>query len=627
MPMQERVQLARALADKMGEKLTAVEDWKPLLRYSLGNPLTITVVVGQALRLVANIKENDPKKQQERRTARLKEYLEKLFKGQANFGDETSQGRSKSLGASLSYGFETAFSEEERKILALLHFFQGFAAVHTFALMGSSDYDWSLPELHHLTKENISSILDRAAEIGLLIFNRPGFYHIHPALPWFFKGLFEGYYPNRTVDGRPLTEAEQASSTVSGPPSVRATRAFVESMGALGDYYHDQYGNGNRDVIAALRAEEANLLHARSLALSALALSGGPEPGEGPQSKGETNWANAVISSMQGLRTLYDHTGRRAEWQRLVDEIVPDFVGPDDLPLPGREEQWSLVTQHRVLLAEEERDWAEAERLQRVCVEWDRRNAAPLLARPPESLGAGEKNTLRSLAVSIEQLGHIQREQGKPECAETYKETIPIYQQIGDKSAEAVLVFNLGHAYKNLPALRDLDQAKRWYQRSLELRAEGDKLGRGKCHNQLGATAYEQFTEARKAGRPQDELLRHLNTAVDYCQQALALLPPDAVDDLAVTHNLLGVIYKNAGDLERALEHYNKAINYCELGGNYFNAGLFQENVALAIAPQGRRNDALLYANAAIKNFQRYGDGAVQAIQKVQRTIEWIKQQ
>ena len=31
---------------------------------------------------------------------------------------------------------------------------------------------------------------------------------------------------------------------------------------------------------------------------------------------------------MQGLRTLYGHTGRRAEWQRLVEEIVPDFVDP-----------------------------------------------------------------------------------------------------------------------------------------------------------------------------------------------------------------------------------------------------------------------------------------------------------
>ena len=88
---------------------------------------------------------------------------------------------------------------------------------------------------------------------------------------------------------------------------------------------------------------------------------------------------------MQGLRVLYDHTGRRAEWARLVAEIVPEFVDPQtDGPLPGREEHWSLVTEYRVRLAREMRNWPEAERLQRVCVDWDRRRAetcSPLAPR------------------------------------------------------------------------------------------------------------------------------------------------------------------------------------------------------------------------------------------------------
>ena len=50
MPMQERMQLARALADKYRVPLTDVKDWQPLLEFTQGNPLTITVVVGQALR-------------------------------------------------------------------------------------------------------------------------------------------------------------------------------------------------------------------------------------------------------------------------------------------------------------------------------------------------------------------------------------------------------------------------------------------------------------------------------------------------------------------------------------------------------------------------------------------------
>ena len=49
MPMQERLQLAAALAARHGQTIAA-EDWRPLLRYAAGSPLTISVLVGQALR-------------------------------------------------------------------------------------------------------------------------------------------------------------------------------------------------------------------------------------------------------------------------------------------------------------------------------------------------------------------------------------------------------------------------------------------------------------------------------------------------------------------------------------------------------------------------------------------------
>jgi hypothetical protein len=59
---------------------------------------------------------------------------------------------------------------------------------------------------------------------------------------------------------------------------------------------------------------------------------------------------------MQGLRTLYDNTGRPAAWRRLVDAVVPEFVDPTtEGALAGREELWSLVTEYRVRLAQAER--------------------------------------------------------------------------------------------------------------------------------------------------------------------------------------------------------------------------------------------------------------------------------
>ncbi|HSS50683.1 MAG TPA: CHAT domain-containing protein, partial [Thermoanaerobaculia bacterium] len=365
MPMTESLQLVRALAAKHSRRITDVEDWRPLLAFARGNPLTLTVLAGQALREGFKTKEQ------------IEAFVARLRSGEAAFPDETGEGRSRSLGASLAYGFEQAFNEEERKKLALLHLFQGFVDVDVLRAMGHPEASWCLPEMRGLTREEGIALLDRAAEVGLLTAHGGGYYGIHPALPWFFKSLFERFYP-----------AED----------LAAKRAFVEAMGSLGNFYLEQYGHGNRDVLAALRAEEANLLHARRLARA-------------------HGWWHRVTSTMQGLRNLYNHTGRRAEWKRLVEEIVPDFVDPKtDGPLPGREERWSLVTEYRVRLAIEERQWAEAERLQTARVDWNRQRAAPALARLADELESGERNTIRTLAASLHDLGEIRRELGRAQC-------------------------------------------------------------------------------------------------------------------------------------------------------------------------------------------------------------------
>jgi len=210
MPMQERVQLARALAEKRGRRLTDVDDWRPLLAFTQGNPLTITAVVGQALRDGLKTKEQ------------IEAFVTQLRAGEAVFEDEASEGRSKSLGASLSYGFEHAFDEDERKQLALLHFFQGFVDVRALMLMGLPEVNWCLSEVRGLTPEAGMALLGRAAEVGLLTAHGGGIYSTHPVLPWFFKRLFEQYYPDSPVPN----SGER--------PRVRATRVFVRALGALG---------------------------------------------------------------------------------------------------------------------------------------------------------------------------------------------------------------------------------------------------------------------------------------------------------------------------------------------------------------------------------------------------------
>ncbi len=159
------------------------------------------------------------------------------------------------------------------------------------------------------------------------------------------------------------------------------------------------------------------------------------------------------------------------------------------------------------------------------------------------------------------------------------------------------------------------------------MRADGDRLWQGKCYGQLGYVAYERFKDARAADQPQEEeLQQHLQDALDYNHKALDLTPPNAVDDLAVTHNQLGNIYDDAGDLERALFHYREDIRYDEMAGNLYGAGQTRYNVAVTLKDAGRLEDALLYAQAALRNFETFGDRAAEEIQKTQRLIGRIEE-
>jgi tetratricopeptide (TPR) repeat protein len=363
-------------------------------------------------------------------------------------------------------------------------------------------------------------------------------------------------------------------------------------MGSLGNHYAEQYEHGDRDVIGALRAEEQNLLHARTLA----------------RRKG---WWDAVTTTMQGLHQLHNHTGRRGEWARLVNEVVPDFVDPPtDGPLPGREEDWGPVTAYRVRLAMEARQWAEAERLQEICVDWDRKRARE-----------DNRNSLRTLAISLHDLGEIRREMGLADCVMLYRKSYELAEKIADSAVTATVAYNLGSAYLDSS---DLAEAERWYRKSLGLRSQGDRMGRAKSLGQLGHVAYERFLEARTNGRPPAELGRHSKEAIDFYDQALQLTPVDAVGQLAIIHNSLGAVLNDARELDRALPHYRESIRYYEAAGNPYGAAKTRYNVALALLQANRFADAMEYAKAALRNFQTFGAGAADWVQKTLNLIAEI---
>lgn len=119
--------------------------------------------------------------------------------------------------------------------------------------------------------------------------------------------------------------------------------------------------------------------------------------------------------------------------------------------------------------------------------------------------------------------------------------------------------------------------------------------------------------------------MKHLTIAADYYQQALSLLPPDNVNDLAVMNTSLGTIYAEAGDLQQSLDYSQKGITLFESIGNLFEAGRHQRNIAITLANNGRLSDALLYARAALRNFETYQGRAKEMEDKAKGLIEEIE--
>ena len=578
MPMRERLQLAHALGARHGHPNPDL-DWRPLLRYTAGNPLTITVLVGQALR--------------DRLTTstEIDAFMARIRAGEQDLEteDDAVLGRTRSLAASLAYGFTHAFNDTERTQLAILHLFRDTIDADALRLMGDpevAEVD-AVPELAVLTRDTAIALLDRGADIGLLTALGSGYYQIHPALPWYFTSLY--------------------TSTYTATGAQQATRAYTHTLGWLGGYYHDQHDTG-RDYVPELRAEEANLHQALALARHA------------------AFWSDAV-GCLQGLRTLYTRSGRDGEWARLVQAIIPDFIDPaTEGPLPGREDYWSLITEYRARLAMDARDWPTATRLQRARITRNRDRATTALATPDDQLTPGQRNQIRSLDISLEHLGHILRGQGDPGCLPYYQEAISLAQRIGDRPGEAMLATSLGNAYIRVPDLRDLSEAERWYQHSLDLTPEHDQVGRGKCLGALGNIAHERFLEAHNADQPVEVLLEHLNAALDGYRQALALFPADDAEDLAITHNQLGNVFSEAGNTRQALNHYQQSIKYKEARGDIYAAGTTRYNIAALLEGDGRPGDALHYARAALHDFQRVGPGAAQDTADTQALITGLEQ-
>jgi tetratricopeptide (TPR) repeat protein len=587
MPIQERVQMARALAEKRGRRITQIEDWMPLLRFTAGNPLTITVLVGQALRDGLKNKEE------------IQKFVAQLRDGEAVFQDEESEGRSKSLGASLSYGFKHGFSENERRQLALLHLFRGTVSATTFSLLGEPEVG-DLPEVRDLDSEEIVALLNRAAEVGLLTTLSRGLFSIHPALPWFFNDLFNKYYGQAALGAAP-------SRADSDDPQQAAVRAFVRAIATLASFCGRHFTGGDSREASILNLEEGNLLHALQLAKA-------------------NEWHELMVILMRGLHSLYDYRGQGEQWMKLVDETLPLFADlKTGMAKPGLEEGWRNLMGWRASSLRELRHFDEAGRIFEQLLKSSRLATAAYVDADREWTDE-ERSVIYDLGQDLFSYGTLQWESRDPSCIASLTEAFRLFEKSGNQKNLESCAFHLGHAYMDIETIRDFSKAEDWYRKSIEL---GDKTNLSRYASRLHELAqvyYARFAELLHKGERDLEVLNTLvQSAVKLAFEALETVPENATEQRMHIHHLLGNIYDDTGNTSQALAAYREAIRLSERRGATSAGAMYRREVARCLLKAGRLADALDYANEAVRKLQELGTGATEEIKKSQELAEYIK--
>jgi len=342
---------------------------------------------------------------------------------------------------------------------------------------------------------------------------------------------------------------------------------------------------------------------------------------------------------MQGLRALYQYQGRIAEWSRLVEEIVPEYC-VDDGPATGRDDVYSVVMSYRIdLLRGYLRDLPKAAVMQEKKIAWDRERAAATLDLPSDApLDADQQNRIHSLAASVFTLGQILLEQGSADCIPAFKEFNQYCQRISDDAGEANGHLNIGHAYKGVAGICDLDAAEAAYRLSLTLHYEDDTVGRSICFQQIGMVHHQRFKESRARSEPTEVLIRHIRVAESHYLQALDLCPVTAITTLAPVYNQLGNLHADNGDTEQACKHYEKGMQIYERVGDRHRGGQTRFNIAAMYLnsvlgqPASSTRKAVLrrsrsYAEAALLDFQHYQGHAAVDEANCQQLIDEIDQQ
>jgi tetratricopeptide (TPR) repeat protein len=138
----------------------------------------------------------------------------------------------------------------------------------------------------------------------------------------------------------------------------------------------------------------------------------------------------------------------------------------------------------------------------------------------------------------------------------------------------------------------------------------------------LGDLAYRRFFEARGSALPVDEILGHLQAALESCHKALEQLRPDAAPEFATIHRQLGIIYCEGRRVEIGMRHFGESLRCSEAMQDRFESANTRYNAALALGGARRFADARDWARSALRDYE----SCQNSDQEVNNTLKLLEQ-
>ncbi|MGW5742049.1 tetratricopeptide repeat protein [Amycolatopsis sp. NPDC003861] len=419
------------------------------------------------------------------------------LRGTRPLPDSIDDSRTTSLPVSITYSINH-LEPTARRLMVALSLCVGVADAD---VLGWFSGDEQVPDrFRDVDRDSWSSVLDQAAQVGLLTAWGGGMYSVHPALPAFLAQQWHTDDPESY-------------------PADRATgeRVLLRAYSRLGTWLDQEIRSGNAALAYQIIGLQRRMLgHLLGLALQ------------------QRQWPEA-LAIIQPLNRFWDRGGLTVEARGWVDRAQLALEDTDGNPPPLQQPEGALwlfvVGAHasRLQLAGQ-LDTAEASHI---------RIREMLLAQPDS------EQQRHQLAAVSHHLGRVaQTRRRLDEAEQWYRQCLGINEELGDRHSVSASYHQLGMVAE----LRgQLDEAEQWFRQSVTISEElGDLPSMSISYHELGMVA---------------ELRGQLDEAEQWFRQSLTI--SEELGDLpsmSISYHELGIVAELRGQLDEAEQWHRRSL-------------------------------------------------------------------